>query len=143
MALERRALTNVYRIVFLRRTSSSSSVKIILVWPAQPKVSTCLPVFITCFLFFFFCFLFFVFANRAAALDPKPYIRTFEAALQQLQRIQLSAMEKEANASKEVEKTEILHSQEVINISHNFAVRINNTLFYIWNFIITWVERIT
>lgn len=56
------------------------------------------------------------------ALDPKPYIRTFEAALQQLQRIQTSVTQKELQAAREAEKAEVGHCREVIGISQNFGV---------------------
>lgn len=61
-----------------------------------------------------------------AALDPKPYIRTFEAALQELQRIQTSAQAKEMNAARDAESYEKAHCHKVIGVSQNFGVSFLN-----------------
>lgn len=56
------------------------------------------------------------------ALDPKPYIRTFEAALQELQRIQTSVQAKETHAARDAEGYEKAHCHKVIGVSRNFGV---------------------
>ncbi|CAN6648229.1 exocyst complex component Sec10p [Trichomonascus vanleenenianus] len=50
------------------------------------------------------------------ALDPKPYIRTFEAALGELKRLQDIASKNEASASSEAERAELEHSRNVVGL---------------------------
>lgn len=57
-----------------------------------------------------------------SALDPKPYIRTFEAALHELQRIHTSLSAKETQLAREAEESEKAHCHNVIQISRNFGV---------------------
>lgn len=59
-------------------------------------------------------------------MDPKPYIRTFEAALQQLQKIHGEVSRKEQQAAKAAEQGETNYSEQVISISRNMGGVINN-----------------
>lgn len=61
------------------------------------------------------------------ALDPRPYIRTFEAALQQLKQIQSKVSKEEVQAAADASKTEIRHCNSVIDISQKFQV-----CFWLW-----------
>ncbi|ODQ68475.1 hypothetical protein NADFUDRAFT_81429 [Nadsonia fulvescens var. elongata DSM 6958] len=58
--------------------------------------------------------------SHLAALDPKPYIRTFEFALQELQRLRLDTTLREQNLEKEAKSLELDYSQTVVNLSGNF-----------------------
>lgn len=62
--------------------------------------------------FFFFLIL---------ALDPKPYIRTFEAVLHELERLQSQVSKTEENAAIDVKNSELKHCQNIITSSQKIA----------------------
>lgn len=56
------------------------------------------------------------------ALDPKPYIRTFEAVLHELERLQSQLIKNEENSASEVKSAEIRHCQNIITSSQKIGV---------------------
>ncbi|ANB15472.1 Sec10p [Sugiyamaella lignohabitans] len=54
--------------------------------------------------------------DGARALDPKPYIRNFEAVLNELRRLEVSAGTEERNAAQDMYQIEISHSKSMVNL---------------------------
>ncbi|SCU81814.1 LADA_0C01222g1_1 [Lachancea dasiensis] len=52
-------------------------------------------------------------------LDPKPYIRTFESTVKELQKLKTEASDKEGHLEQEVAKFELLHAQRVLQLRDN------------------------
>ncbi|CAK9441374.1 uncharacterized protein LODBEIA_P52420 [Lodderomyces beijingensis] len=59
--------------------------------------------------------------NNQAYLDPKPYIRSFESTLRELNKLSLDAKAHEARGEKEVDSFELKHSENVLGLSQQIA----------------------
>lgn len=59
-------------------------------------------------------------------LDPKPYIRTFESTLKELKKLSDDAESRKSQLEQQVSKHELLHAQNIMHLSNNVQVIIDN-----------------
>lgn len=67
-----------------------------------------------------------MYSSLTQGLDPKPYIRTFEAALQELQRLQQLTSGRERDLSKAVHDAELEHSRAMISVGQQADQMMND-----------------
>lgn len=60
-------------------------------------------------------------------VDPKPYIRTFESTVKELKRLSADADSRKGQLEQEVAKYELLHSQQVLQLSGNLRSIVKDT----------------
>ncbi|SCV04116.1 LANO_0G08262g1_1 [Lachancea nothofagi CBS 11611] len=60
-------------------------------------------------------------------LDPKPYIRTFESTVKELQKLSTDAEGKKGQLEQEVAKYELLHSQRVLQLTGNLKTIVRDS----------------
>lgn len=56
--------------------------------------------------------------NKKAYLDPKPYIRSFESTIRELNRLSADANDQRIRGEKQVDTYELKHSQNVLELSN-------------------------